>query len=465
MRKLIVLLGRAPGIAIGDIVVLNLAFFIAFWLRFFPFLALHEANTRAYEHMLPLISFAALAILKSLGLYAKNWASENRSEIVYLVGVGVCGTAVATTALSYWIGEFALPRTVVVLSFFIQLLLLTLWRLLMKKLENRSTGLLRTLIVADDEMIGTRISKKFRCEDGYLVSAILPSESEELEILMTEVEVVVLAPNQRKRDSVLSLAIRHRKHVLVAPAATDFFLRGAVPQQFSDALMFSIAPPRLEAGQELVKRAFDLVVSVTMLLVCAPVMLAVYIFVPLESKGPALFRQERIGRGGTKFDLFKFRTMCADAESDSGPVLASEHDPRITPLGRFLRSTRLDELPQLINVLQGEMSMVGPRPEREFFVRQFEEHIPTYVLRLSVQPGISGMAQVMGRYSTSPERKLRFDLMYIFNYSLILDLKILLRTIWVVLRPEQSAGVALSVERLAIEVAPQALPSADSVRS
>jgi lipopolysaccharide/colanic/teichoic acid biosynthesis glycosyltransferase len=207
-----------------------------------------------------------------------------------------------------------------------------------------------------------------------------------------EVDLVVLAPNQKKRDFVLSLALRNKKQVLVAPAATDFFLRGAVPQRFSDALMFSISPPRLEAGQELVKRAFDLVVSITMLVLCAPVLLAVYILVPLESKGPALFSQERVGLSGRKFELLKFRTMRADAESHTGPFLSSERDPRITRLGRILRSTRLGELPQLFNVLWGEMSMVGPRPEREFFVRQFEQQIPTYVLRLSVKPGISGMA-------------------------------------------------------------------------
>jgi lipopolysaccharide/colanic/teichoic acid biosynthesis glycosyltransferase len=133
--------------------------------------------------------------------------------------------------------------------------------------------------------------------------------------------------------------------------------------------------------------------------------------------------------------------MIADAERQSGPVLASSHDPRITPLGQFLRATRLDELPQLINVLKGDMSLVGPRPEREFFIQQFEREVPGYGLRLAVKPGITGLAQVMGRYDTSVRRKLGFDLLYICKYSLLLDLKLLFQTLEVVLHQEKAAGV------------------------
>ena len=147
---------------------------------------------------------------------------------------------------------------------------------------------------------------------------------------------------------------------------------------------------------------------------------------------------------GKPFMGFKFRTMVDNAEGKTGPVLAAERDQRITKLGGLLRSTRLDELPQLINVLKGDMSLVGPRPEREYFIKQFEQQIPHYIYRMTVKPGLTGLAQVKGKYTTSSSDKLRYDLMYIKNYSLLLDLKILFQTILVVLEREQSKGVAHS---------------------
>jgi lipopolysaccharide/colanic/teichoic acid biosynthesis glycosyltransferase len=145
--------------------------------------------------------------------------------------------------------------------------------------------------------------------------------------------------------------------------------------------------------------------------------------------------------------------MVADAERQTGPVLATANDPRITKIGTFLRATRLDEFPQLFNVLRGEMSLVGPRPERPHFVQQFREQIPGYEFRLAVKPGVTGLAQVFGRYSTTAERKLRFDLTYITKYSLLMDIRLLLSTIAVLLRREQAEGIAVSTGSTAAEAA------------
>jgi lipopolysaccharide/colanic/teichoic acid biosynthesis glycosyltransferase len=153
----------------------------------------------------------------------------------------------------------------------------------------------------------------------------------------------------------------------------------------------------------------------------------------LTSPGPVIFRQVRVGRGGSSFTMYKFRTMHLEAERGTGPVLATENDPRVTRLGRFLRATRLDELPQLWNVLSGDMSFVGPRPERPEFVRQFEVEIQGYRERLKVRPGLTGYAQVNGEYHTSPATKLKYDLAYMYNRSFLLDLKILSETAKVIL--------------------------------
>jgi lipopolysaccharide/colanic/teichoic acid biosynthesis glycosyltransferase len=170
-------------------------------------------------------------------------------------------------------------------------------------------------------------------------------------------------------------------------------------------------------------------------------MAAVALLIRLTSPGKAIFSQKRVGRDGIEFHLYKFRTMISDAERHTGPVLATADDPRITKVGAFLRATRLDEFPQLFNVLRGEMSLVGPRPERGHFIREFRERIPGYEFRLSVKPGVTGPAQVCGSYSTTAERKLRFDLMYVNDYSLFKDINILLRTFAVLIRVGQARGV------------------------
>jgi len=187
---------------------------------------------------------------------------------------------------------------------------------------------------------------------------------------------------------------------------------------------------------EIVKRLVDVGLSLTGLMLALPLMAVVALAIKMESRGPALFRQPRLGQNGRVFILNKFRSMREDAEKDTGPVWAQQRDPRVTRVGAFLRKTRLDELPQLFNVLVGDMSFIGPRPERPEFVYELQKQIPFYMERLSVKPGITGWAQVRYRYGASVEdalEKLQYDLYYIKNLSLFLDLLILINTIQVVL--------------------------------
>ncbi len=187
---------------------------------------------------------------------------------------------------------------------------------------------------------------------------------------------------------------------------------------------------------EIIKRLFDVTLAFVGLVLAAPVMALVAVAITLESAGPVLFRQPRSGQNGCVFILNKFRSMREDAEKDTGPVWAKQRDPRVTRVGAFLRRTRLDELPQLFNVLLGHMSFIGPRPERPEFVYELQKQIPFYMKRLSVKPGITGWAQVKYRYGASVDdslEKLQYDLYYIKNLSLFLDLLILLNTVQVVL--------------------------------
>ncbi len=189
----------------------------------------------------------------------------------------------------------------------------------------------------------------------------------------------------------------------------------------------------------MVKRVFDVTVAMTLLIVFFPLMAMVAILIFLERRGPVIYRQERVGLRGESFVVLKFRSMRADAESDGKPRWAEREDPRVTALGRILRRSRIDELPQLLNVLKGEMSFVGPRPERPQFVTMLTDQVPFYAVRHSVKPGITGWAQVRYSYGANVEqsvKKLEYDLYYVKNNTLFLDLMILLETVRVVLLGE-----------------------------
>jgi sugar transferase (PEP-CTERM system associated) len=185
----------------------------------------------------------------------------------------------------------------------------------------------------------------------------------------------------------------------------------------------------------LIKRIFDIVASTVLIVLALPVMLVTALLILAESGGPVFYRQERVGQGGRLLRVTKFRSMCADAESDGKPRWAATNDDRVTRVGRFIRKYRIDELPQLLNVLKGDMSLVGPRPERPFFVDQLTQDVPFYAARHSVKPGLTGWAQVRYHYGASPDdavNKLQFDLYYIKNHTLFLDLVVLLETVMVV---------------------------------
>lgn len=200
--------------------------------------------------------------------------------------------------------------------------------------------------------------------------------------------------------------------------------------------LIDIMPQLMPEWEKKIKRLLDIIVSSILLIITSPVLILTSIAIKIDSRGPVFYKQERMGLSGRIFNIMKFRSMVKDAEKISGPVWSSKDDPRITRVGKFIRTVRIDELPQMINVLKGDMSLVGPRPERPYFVEMLSQEIPLYKRRLKVRPGITGWAQVKHKYDESVEdvkTKLRYDLFYIENMSLRNDLKILFRTVFVVL--------------------------------
>ena len=189
------------------------------------------------------------------------------------------------------------------------------------------------------------------------------------------------------------------------------------------------------------KRIEDIVVAILMLVLFSPIFLFAAIGIKCTDGGPVFYKQDRLTMDGKLFQIYKFRTMVVNAEKLSGPILASDRDPRILPIGRFLRATRLDELPQILNILKGEMSLVGPRPERPELAAEIEKNIPEFSYRLKVKAGLTGYAQVYGKYNTTAYDKLKLDLMYIRKYSLLLDLKLIIMTPKIMLLKESTEGV------------------------
>ena len=195
-------------------------------------------------------------------------------------------------------------------------------------------------------------------------------------------------------------------------------------------------PDGMNAFERNVKRIGDCFLALGALIVFSPLFLICYIAVKSEDGGPAIFKQERIGRFGRPFNIYKFRSMKLDAEKYGPALYAGAKDPRMTKVGRFLRDHHLDELPQLYNILRGDMSLVGPRPERAYFYREFEKYIPGFSNRLMVTPGLTGYAQVNGGYSLKPEEKIIYDMEYIERQSIILDIRCLLKTVHIVFSHE-----------------------------
>lgn len=251
-------------------------------------------------------------------------------------------------------------------------------------------------------------------------------------------EVIIAIERQDKDALVEIIAKCETKNVglKIVPDLYEILSGQARTSQIYGIPLIDIMPQLMPEWEKKLKRLIDITVSLVFLIITSPVLLITTIAIKIESEGNVFYRQERCGINGTIFRIIKFRSMRSDAEKLTGPVWSQKDDPRITKVGKFIRRTRIDEIPQIINVLKGEMSIVGPRPERPFFVEMLSKEIPYYKRRLKVRPGITGWAQVKHKYDENIEDvkiKLRYDLFYIENMSLRMDFKILFRTVFVML--------------------------------
>jgi len=253
------------------------------------------------------------------------------------------------------------------------------------------------------------------------------------------VKEVIIALDKHEHEQMLDVIAKcdfNDLTIKIVPDLYEIISGQARTNQLYGIPLIEINPQLMPVWERKIKRLMDIIFSSIILVVTLPVSLIVALAIKLDSKGPVFYKQIRVGKDNKQFKIYKFRSMYQDAEKHTGPVWSSKDDPRITRVGKIIRKFRLDEIPQFINVLRGDMSLVGPRPERPYFVERLSNEIPLYKRRLKVKPGITGWAQVKHKYDESIEdvkKKLQYDLYYIENISLRMDFKILFRTIFVVL--------------------------------
>lgn len=299
------------------------------------------------------------------------------------------------------------------------------------------------LLICDLEYKELLLRKISSRKDLYEVTRCV-SASEPLAVLQKEVEdcgaMMLYGIEEQKRNDLIKFCYEKSIRIYVAPEVSDILLRGADRVHSFDTPFFLLRNSGLSFEQRVMKRAMDVLISGAMLIVASPFMLLTALAIKLEDHGPALFKQERVTIGGKKFYIYKFRSMIVDAEKN-GAQFSTKNDSRITKVGKFIRATRLDELPQLLNILKGDMSIVGPRPERQTYIDEFCQETPEFIYRLKVKAGLTGYAQIYGKYNTTPLDKLKLDLMYIESYSVLLDIRLIFLTLKIMFTKESTEGV------------------------
>jgi len=448
----------------SDFICINLAWILFFYFRvesgWFQLLAKPEF----FVSML-VVYFYWLLIFTFVGMYRTWFAASRFDELSLLFKASFVGVFVLFSLIfldDYSHGVYSTGRFLIFIYWSIFLFFVGVGRLFIRgfqrKLIIKGIGRRNALVIGFNEKgheIHDQISH-YRALGLDVVGYVAAYKEnvgrfynnveckgtiEDIENIIDDLNIsdVIIATDKHCEDELISIMTHcENKNVglKIVPDLYEILSGQARTSQIYGFPLVDVMPQLMPEWEKKVKRIMDVVVALIILICASPIMLLTAIAIKLDSKGVVFFRQERCGLNGKPFKMVKFRSMRQDAEKKTGPVWSQKDDPRITKVGRFIRKVRIDEIPQMVNVLRGEMSLVGPRPERPFFVEKLAKEIPYYKRRLRVRPGITGWAQVKHKYDESIEDvkvKLRFDLFYIENMSLRMDFKIMVRTAFVML--------------------------------
>jgi len=437
-----------------DAVAAALGFYLSYRLReAIPFpTELRLGPFRNYLGLQAIYVASIIAVFFLSRLYHPK-RDSSRIDLFYRLLSGIAIGTILSTSLSYLIaqGEVLLTRGTVVYSLLTTISLVGVGRLLVSRLERalQARHPDRLILVGTGEVARMILQKTLQSPHlGYRVVGFVDGDARAAEVAglpvlgspshLSEIitaqgasEVIIALPeatHDELLDMIQACELAHAS-VRIFPDLFQIVASEVSIGDLDGLPMLTVRDVALRGWKLAVKRTMDVVVSALLLVLLSPFLMLLALLIKLESEGPVFYTQVRVGLDGRPFEMIKFRSMRVDAEQDTGPVWATEDDPRRTRLGAFLRKTSLDELPQLINVLVGDMSLVGPRPERPVFVDQFRQVVPRYMERHKEKAGMTGWAQVNGlRGDTSIVERTKYDLYYIENWSLLFDIKILLRT-------------------------------------
>lgn len=323
-----------------------------------------------------------------------------------------------------------------------QILLVILWTYASSYIVHKLNPAEKLIIIYGSHLATEIVYKMSKLEERYVITESA-NVDEGYTALVKRIDkyesVIICDVPARLRNDLLKYCYQQNKSVYVIPKISDIIIRSASDITYFDSPIMKCDSNGLTIEQRAVKRIFDVICSLLGLIVLSPLFLVVSVAIKLYDGGPVFYKQKRCTKDLKPFDILKFRSMVVDAEKD-GPQPAVDNDSRITPVGKVIRALRIDELPQIINILKGDMSIVGPRPERIEHVEKYSEEIPEFVCRYKVKGGLTGYAQVYGKYNTSAYNKLKMDLTYIQNYSLALDFKLILMTVQILFKKESTEG-------------------------
>ena len=356
----------------------------------------------------------------------------------------LCVNVISYCQLSLMYGWFILGAQRMIAMTVFQLLFFAFWDWSTNFLYRRIFPPRRLLLVHGERPIEDIMNKFATRQDKYCVARCI-SIGEGYEAIIravTEYDAIVLwdIPTQ-DRNELLKYCYSRSIRIYMMPKIPDVIIKGSSQLHLFDTPILLTREYALSAEQRIIKRCIDVVCALLLLTLASPFMLITAAAIRLYDGGPVLYRQVRCTKDAREFQILKFRSMRVDAEKDGVARLASRNDSRITPIGRFIRAVRIDELPQLINILRGEMSFIGPRPERPEIIAQYMQEMPEFAFRMKVKAGLAGYAQVYGKYNTTPYDKLKLDLFYIENYSVWLDIKLMFLTVKILFMPDSTEGV------------------------
>lgn len=325
-----------------------------------------------------------------------------------------------------------------------------IWAFVMHQSYFSTHPPLRTIVIYDERMGMENLIHTYGLEKRFNIKTVYPVESiiDKLEVMEEFDAAFLCGIHSRERNIILKHCINHKIKLFMIPRIADVMMRGSEQIHMLHLPILKTQRYKPSIEYQIIKRTMDIVVSGIATIVLSPLFLITAIAVKSDG-GPAFYKQKRLTKDGKVFEILKFRSMRVDAEKYSGEVLsAGENDPRITKVGRIIRACRLDELPQLLNILKGDMSLVGPRPERPELQKEIEKEVPEFGLRLQTKAGLTGYAQVYGKYNTTFYDKLLMDLMYISKPSILEDLTIMLATVKILTSKESTEGVGEGKEEL-----------------